>query len=172
MIPLVEEMLIGRKALLKKVIIIGTLIPLIIYMAFVFLVLGLSGSFTTQSAIIGLRYFVGYWAFMAALFVGVAATFTAFISQGLFLNEIFRYDMGIKRFPAWALTCFVPFTLFLLGFNSFIPLMSFIGGVFLGINGIFILLIYKKIGGSKFVIYPLMLVFMLGIVYSLVYFVK
>ena len=62
--------------------------------------------------------------------------------------------------------------LFLLGLNSFIGMISFVGGVLLGIDGIMILLMYKKIGGKKYLIYPLSLVFLLGIVYEVVYFVK
>ena len=81
------------------------------------------------------------------------------------------YDMNIKEFPAWVFTCFVPLILFLLGFNSFLSLISFIGGVFLGINGIFILLIYNKIGGKKILMYPLALIFILGMIYEMYYFI-
>jgi len=34
------------------------------------------------------------------------------------------------------------------------------------------LLMYKKIGGKKAVIYPLALVFLLGIIYEIIYFVQ
>ncbi len=172
LIPEIEEMLIGNKKLLKKIIIISVLISAVIYMLFIFLILGISGVQTTESALTGLKSFLGQGAFLIALFVGFITTSTAFIAQGLLLKKTFIYDMGINEFPAWILTCFIPFILFLLGFNSFIPLISFIGGVFLGINGILILLIYKKIGGRKIIIYPLMLIFVLGIIYEIIYFVK
>src|SRR3989344_154696 len=87
------------------------------------------------------------------------------------LKKMFMYDMNIKEFPAWVFTCFVPLILFLLGFNSFLSLISFIGGVFLGINGIFILLIYNKIGGKKILMYPLALIFILGMIYEMYYFI-
>ena len=105
-----------------------------------------------------------------ALFIGVITTFIAFIAQGLLLKKIFIYDMGVKEFPAWVLVCFTPLILFLLGFNSFINLISFVGGILLGIDGLLIMLIYKKIGGRPTVVYPLMLVFILGIAYSVIYF--
>ena len=104
--------------------------------------------------------------------MGVMAIFMAFISQGLILKKSFMYDMGIKEFPAWVFVCCIPLILFLLGFNSFIPLISFVGGVFLGINGIFILLMYQKIGGKAYIIYPLSLIFIVGIAYELFYFLK
>ncbi|HLD70709.1 MAG TPA: aromatic amino acid transport family protein [Negativicutes bacterium] len=170
LIPEIEEMVRGHKKLLKKIIIIATLIPAALYALFVFLVLGVSGNQTTEFALTGLGAFINHGTITVALCMGVAAIFMAFVSQGLILKKSFMYDMGIKEFPAWTLTCFIPLALFLLGFNSFIPLISFVGGVFLGINGIFILLMYKKIGGKVTIIYPLMGIFLLGIAYELFYF--
>ncbi len=171
LIPEAEEMLEGRKQLLKKIIVISTLIPAAIYLLFIFLVLGISGSQTTESALVGVRNILGNGFASTVLFVGVLTTFTAFISQGLFLKKVFMYDIGFKEFPAWLVTCFVPLALFLLGITSFIPLISLVGGVLLSIDGILILLIYKKIGGRPALIYPLILIFILGMVYSIVYFI-
>lgn len=172
LIPEVEEMLIGRKKLLKKVIVIGTLIPAAVYLVFIFLVLGISGSATTPVAITGLKNFLGAGMFLVAIAISIITTFTAFITQGLFLKKTFVYDMGIGEGLAWFLTCAPPLVLFLLGFTSFIGPISFIGGVLLGINGLLILLMYKKIGGRNMIIYPLALVFILGMVYEVVYFMK
>jgi len=171
-IPEVEEMIRGNKGSLKKIIAISILLASVFYLLFIFLILGISGSQTTDSALSGLKNFLGQEIYLVALSIGVITTFLAFIAQGLLLKKVFMYDMGVKEFPAWCLTCFSPLALFLLGFNSFIPLISFVGGVFLGIDGVLILLIYQKIGGNKTIAYPLMLVFMLGIIYSIVYFVK
>ncbi len=172
LIPETEEMLKGNKKLLKKVIIVSTLIPAVIYLLFIFLVLGISGGQTTEVAITGLQHFLSQKMFSIALFIGLISTFTAFITGGILLKETFIYDMQIKKFPAWVFACFIPFILFLLGFNSFIFLVSFVGGVLLSIDGILILMMYRKIGGKKIIIYPLMLVFILGIIYEIVYFIR
>jgi tyrosine-specific transport protein len=172
LIPEAEEMLKGNKRIFKKVIILSTLIVAIMYLLFTLLVLGITGSSTTESALIGVRNFLGDGAISFSLFIGVITTFTAFISQGLLLKKVFMYDMNMPHVPAWLITCFVPLLLFFLGFNSFIPLISFIGAVFLGIDGWLILMMYKKIGGKKIIIYPLTLVFVLGIVYGVVCFLK
>ncbi len=172
LIPEIEEMVRGRKKLLKRIIVISMLIPAIIYLLFIFLILGISGNQTTESALIGLKTFLGQGIISIALFVGVITTFTAFIAQGLLLKKVFMYDLGVKEFPAWVLTCFPPLIFFLLGFNSFIVLISFVGGVLLSIDGILILLMYKKIGGKKIIAYPLILVFVLGIIYEVIYFIK
>ncbi len=172
LIPETEEMLTGNKKLLKKVIIISTLIPAAMYLLFIFLIVGVTGGHTTQEAITGLQPFLGQGFFWLALFIGVITTFTAFVTQGLLLKKVFVYDVNMKEGAAWFLTCATPLALFFLGLNSFIDLISFIGGVLLSLDGILILLMYQKIGGRKIVIYPLMLVFVLGIIYELIYFVK
>ncbi len=171
-IPEIEEMVRGNKKSLKKIIIISTLITATFYVLFTFLVLSISGGATTESALLGLKPFLAGTAIFIALLMGVVTTFIAFIAEGLLLKKIFIYDMGFSNLPAFILTCFVPLILFLLGFNSFIPLISFIGGFLLSIDGILILLMYRKIGGRAAIVYPLMLVFALGIVYELVYFVR
>ena len=168
LIPEAEEMIRGHKQNLRKIIITATLIPAAIYLLFVFLVLGITGTQTTESALIGIKNVLGDGITSVILFVGVVTTFTAFIAHGLFLKKVFMYDLGLKEKPSWALVCLTPLILFTLGFNSFIGIVSFIGGVLLGVDGILILLMYKKIGGKKIIIYPLILVFILGIIYSLI----
>lgn len=172
MIPEAEEMLGKNKKLIKKIIITSILIPAVIYLFFVFLVLGITGSGTTESALVGLKSFLGNGLASLGILVGVATTFVGFITLGLTLKKMLIFDLKIKNFHSWVITCFVPLILFLLGLNSFIGLISFIGGVLLGIDGILILLMYKKIGGKNLLIYPLSLIFIIGIIYELVYFVK
>jgi len=170
LIPEAEEMIRERKNSLKKIIITATLIPAAIYLLFIFLVLGITGGQTTESALIGVKDVLGDGITSIILLIGVITTFTAFIAHGLFLKKMFTYDLGVKAKLAWLIVCVAPLLMYLLGFNSFIAIISFIGGVLLSVDGILILLMYKKIGGKKIVIYPMMLVFILGIIYSLLYF--
>jgi len=170
LIPEIEEMLRGSKKSLKKVIIAGTLIPAAVYLVFIFLILGITGPQTTDSALLGLKNVLGNGIISIALLIGVITTFIAFIACGLLLKKVFMYDLGVKELPAWVFVCFIPLILFLLGVNSFINLISFVGGILLGIDGILIMLMYRKIGGKPIIVYPLMLVFILGIIYSLIYF--
>lgn len=169
LIPEVEEMLIGKKKLLKKIIFSSVLGAAVFYFLFVVLIVGITGSSTTESALTGLRNFLGNGSSSAALLAGVLATFTAFIAHGIVLKKTLMFDLGIKHWQAFVMTCFTPMILFLSGFKSFIAIVSFIGGVMLGIEGILILLMYKKIGGEKFIIYPLLLIFILGIAYEIIF---
>ena len=177
LIPEVEEMLGKGKKSLKKIIAISTIIVSVFYLLFVFLILGISGAKTNSMALNGLGDFLSGVFVPMALFAGVLATFTAFITQGIIFKKTLVFDLKIKHWQAFVMTCCPPFILLLLGFNSFISIISFIGGVLLGINGILILLMYKKIGGpgragKNIIIYLLSLVFLLGIIYEIIYFIK
>lgn len=173
-IPEVEEMLGDRKKLLKKTIILGTIIPVLIYIFFIYMVLGVTGPATSDSAIPGLKRYFNDGIISLGLFFGVLTTFRAFIAMGLNLKHIFWYDLKVGKNLAWAIACFVPLTLFLIGIKKFVPIISFIGGVGLGIDGILIILMYQKIKPRSVRIYtiPLMLIFALGIIYEITYFVR
>jgi hypothetical protein len=161
-----------EKADFKKIIIISTLVPAVFYVLFTFVILGITGKNTTESALVGLNNFLGDGVVLISLLMGAVITFSAFITHGLNLKRIFVFDLKIKEKFAFIITCFTPLALYLLGLKSFIGVISFIGGILLGIEGILILLMYKKIKGSRVLIYPLMLVFALGILYKIAYFIK
>lgn len=171
LIPELEEMLVGRKKQLKKGVVISTILTSVFYFIFVVLILGVTGGQTSQTALAGLKSFLNSNMVSVALLMGALATFVAFITQGLIFKKTLVYDLKIKHWQAFVMTCSPPMILLLLGLKSFIPILSFIGGVILGIDGIFILLMYKKIGGKNIIIYPLSLIFLLGVIYEVVYFV-
>jgi len=172
LIPEIEENLKDKKNLLTKIIFISILIPIIIYLFFIFLILGICGENTTETALTGLVDFLGYRIAVLGYLFGLITTFTSFITMGLTLKKIFHYDLKLNKKLSWFITCFIPLFLFLIGVNQFIPVISFVGGVMCGIDGILILLMYKKINPQKKIIYPLSLIFILGIIYEIVYFVK
>ncbi len=179
LIPEIEEMLGKRKDLLKKIVVISILIPIIVYLFFIFSILGISGQQTSETALVGLEKFLGKEIINLAFVFGILTTFTSFIALGLSLQRIFCYDLKIPKNSAWALTCFVPLILFLIGLKHFILVISFIGSIMLGIDGILILLMYQKLKFEVqysrfkvFLIYPLILVFLAGIIYEIIYFLK
>ncbi len=172
LIPEAEEMLRGNKKSFIWVVAIGTLIPAVLYLVFTLLVVGITGARTTESALVGLGNFLGSGIVSVALAIGILTTFTAFICQGLLLKKVFMYDMGMKSLPAFLLSCFTPLVLYFLGVNSFIVLISFIGGALTSIDGILILLMYRKIGGTKLATYPLLVFFIAAFAYSLYYFFR
>jgi hypothetical protein len=130
------------------------------------------GENTSESALVGLRTILGNKGALVALFFGILTTFTSFIALGLTLKKVLWYDLGISKNLSFVITVFFPFLLYILGFNNFIKVISFIGSVALAIDGILISLMYKKIKPEKRILsYFLVLFFILGIIYSINYFV-
>ncbi len=172
LVPEAEELLIGRKHNFLKIIPISVIIPIIIYLFFIYLILGITGPDTTESALAGLRHTLGDGIVTLALLFGLITTFTSFIALGLTLKKVLWFDLKLSRNLAWALTCFVPLAVFLSGAQSFILVTSFVGGVMLGIDGILVLLMYRKIKPRHFLIFPLLLILMIGIIYQIMYSIR
>lgn len=171
LIPEAEEMLHRNKKLLKIVIPVSIIIPIIVYLFFTYLILGITGENTTEEALTGLRVHFGNGVVTMILLFGLITTFTSFIALGLTLKKVFWYDLKINRYLAWAITCFAPLILFFLGIKSLIAVISFVGGIMLGIDGILIMLMYKKIKPEKKLLaYSLSLIFLIGIIYQIIYF--
>ncbi len=169
-IPEVEEMLGDDKKLLKKIIFLSILFSALVYIFFAYFIFGITGPKTTQSALTGLINFIDHRFVILAYIFGFLTVFTSFISVGLTLKKVFWYDLKFEKKLAWIMACFIPLVLFIVGLNSFITVISLLGGVLLGIEGILILLMYKKLRPKNFFIYPLMLVFVCGIIYQIWYF--
>ncbi len=171
LIPEAEEMLGKEKHLLKKIIPISIIIPIIIYLFFVFIVLGIMGENTTESSLIGLQEFLGKEISFIILFFGVLTTFTSFVALGLTLKKIFWYDLKLNENISWFVTCFFPFGLFLLGVNDFIKILTLVGGTLLAVDGILVSIMYQKIVSFKkrLLTYPVIIIFVLGIFYELIY---
>ncbi len=172
LIPEVEELLGENKKLLKKIIPIAILIPIIVYLFFIYIIVGISGPSTTESALAGLRNFLSNGMINFGLLFVLLTTFTSFITIGLTLKKTLWYDFKIPKNLAWGIALFIPLFLFLLGFKNFIGIIGFVGGVMLGIDGILILLMYQKISKNKLLTFPLILVLFGGIIYEIIYFIK
>ena len=173
LIPEVEEMLKNKKNLVKTIIPFSILVPIFVYLFFIFLVVGITGTQTTQSALVGLKGVLGNGVVNLGLFFGVLTTFTSFIALGLTLKKVLWYDLKLNKKHAWVITCFIPMILFMLGIQQFLPLVSFLGAVMIGIDGILILMMYKKIRPSrKFLIYSLLVIFLTGIIFEIITIIK
>ncbi len=168
----------------KRAIILGTVIPAVLYLIFMGTVIGLTGLNTSDEAIKGLSVLLGEKVvFIGALF-GFLATITSFFIIGLYLKETLWYDLKINKNLAWFLTCFVPLILLGLGMHNFITIIILLGALMGGIEGTAVVLIYKKakkLGNQSpdyelkepaILRYVMILVFVLGFIYTLVQIIK
>ncbi|MFH0819569.1 MAG: aromatic amino acid transport family protein [bacterium] len=180
-IPELKSILKRKQKLFKKTIILGTLIPLAIYLLFTLVVIGITGGGTSPEALTGLKNKLGDGMVLIGSLFGFLAIATSFLVIALHLKETFIYDYHLTNLTAWLLACFVPLLLFLAGFANFIKIIALVGAIMGGIDGIAVVLIYlkaKKHGDKKpeynlklpkVFIYSLIGIFLLGIFCSMIY---
>lgn len=142
---LVSRSAIGdARVFMRKVITTGTVLPFVLYILFVFGVLSVLGGGVTENAIIGLEKQLGHTIIIIGAIVGMLAVTKSYILLGYDLKEIYELDFGLTKLIAWALISAVPLFVFLLGANSPSRLISYVGGIFVALDGIFIVLILRK----------------------------
>jgi amino acid permease len=186
-VPEASEMLVHNKKKLKTAIIIGVLIPIIVYLVFSLVVVGSIGlpgfeslSGDQRIATIALGKVVNPGLFVIANIFAVFAMFTSFMAVGFALKEMLIYDYDFKKKTAWALTSFVPFIVALVGVTNFIQVIDIAGVIAGGINALLILLMFHKaketgertpeytVWGNKFLSAIIALFFIAGAVFMII----
>lgn len=178
-VPDMKNILADNKAKLKKAIIIGILIPLVVYIIFSVVIVGISGPDTTESAVLGLRGTLGPIAISIGAIFGILSMTTSFMVLGLVLKEVYQFDYKIHRILAWALVVFPPLLIVLLNLLSFIEVIGISGAIIGGVDGIIIISMFKKAKQKSqrepeyqlkipnFITYIIYGVFSLGIIYEI-----
>lgn len=180
-IPAVRHILKGMEKSLKSVIVSGTAISAGIYLVFIMIVLGISGSETTENALLGLENYIGGpLVFLGAIF-GTLIVASSYIMQAVYLKESLMYDLKIRPSVAISLMVIVPLGLVLIQSGGFIEVMNFLGAVFGGLWSLFLIALYKKaqkfgdrtpefvMNFSPFVLRFLGVFFIVGILYGLMF---
>ncbi|MEA1937255.1 MAG: aromatic amino acid transport family protein [Patescibacteria group bacterium] len=180
-VPQLEHMMKKRQKKIKSAIITSGIAIMIIYALFMAVVVGITGSDTSPETFFGLSQFMGDGVITLGLIFGVFAAATSYLIIGINLKEIFWYDFHFSKNKSWALACFIPVLIFVLGFRDFIAVINFTGGVAGGFVGILIIIIFYKakktgdlkpaykISVPKIISALMVLIFVLGIVYQVVY---
>ncbi len=160
------------------------IIPALTYLFFIFLITGMSGALTSKDAITGLKTIFGNGIINLGFIFGILTTFTSFITIGLTLEKVLWYDLKIPRLLAFALICLGSLILYLSGFADFLKIIGLAGGVMIGIEGILIILMYLKaktkssqspawsLNLPKSFVTCLIIFFIIGIIYEIIYFIK
>ncbi|MCH7883071.1 hypothetical protein IIA95_01480 [Patescibacteria group bacterium] len=129
----------------KNVIIWSLLASSVVYFVFIAAILGVSGAFTTEDAISGLASRVGSVAILLGSLIGLIAVFTSYLAMAADLKSIFIFDYSRPKSLAWLLTVLPALLLFLLGITGFIKVLGLVGAVFLGILGLFIIEMARRL---------------------------
>jgi len=180
-IPEIKEVLTLDGKWYNRAIIWGTIIPAILYLLFMFIVVGVTGKSTTPESIAGLINFLGRGVVVWGAVFGALASMSSFFIIGLCLKKVFWYDYKIKKNLSWFLTCSIPLIGFLFGLREFIHIIGILGVILGAIDGTTLVLIYlraKKKGDKKpeyslkipsILTYALIGVFIFGLIYHIIY---
>ena len=150
-IPELREVLGENKNKLKRVVVCGTIIPVIIYFLFSLGVIGASGAQTTPDTIMGIKQvFSGGLIYLIAIF-GFLCVATSYLALGIILKKIFILDLKIKPIRAISLVCLVPLILYLLGIKNFLQIISFLGLWLGAVEGMLLIAMHRraKVAGDR-----------------------
>lgn len=181
-IPEIRSILRGNSAkFLKRTIILGTVIPAIVYVIFSATILGISGANTSQEGISGLLPFFGGGFVKYGAIIGFLAVITSFFTVGLAIKNSFIFDFKLSNGSSLFLTAAVPISLYFLGFSNFIKIFSIAGAILGGCEALLLLAIWSRarkkgqrspeyyVNLEKIFIFVLSIAFLAGIVYEVIY---
>ncbi|MDO8467659.1 MAG: aromatic amino acid transport family protein [Nanoarchaeota archaeon] len=178
--PEVERHLKGSERLVKRSLILGLVIAMIVYTVFSFVIVGVYGNDVSEISTFSLGKFV--------VLLGIVTMGTSYVALSVALKDMFGLDYGESWKKSWLYVTLLPLVLFIflnfIGFDSFIKILS-IGGVISGGSiGILILLMFaraRKKGNRKpeyelkipsIILWIIGLIFVSGVVYELLNILK
>lgn len=163
-----ESNILSRKHF-KKIITSTTGGIGLIYALFGLAVVGVCGQATTEEAMQGLIPYLGEKVVAVGAVFGVLACFTSFLVLEDNLKKIFSHDWRLHPLLAWAVVVFLPLFGYFGGLRDFISIISPVGAVMGGANGIVIVLMHNKISARhKALKFGIGIVLTLGIFYHIV----
>ena len=169
-----------EKKVFKKVIIISSLISIILYLIFSLGVVGVSNGKTSEEALSGLVPFLGKKIIILGALFGVITIADSFLIICLYFKNTLIYDYHFPKISASLVASCLPLFLFL-KFRDFTQVVGFAGTILGTIEGIIILLIFKKarklgdrnpeysLNIPNYFIYLIMVILLLGMSFELFY---
>lgn len=143
-IPEVEESIREVPGALKKVIIVGTLIPVFLYLVFTFVVVADSGPYTSEDALSGLLPILSPAIVKVGALFGILSMATSFLVLGYVLKEIWFRDFKVSRSSAFLFALLPSVLLFMFGARNFIKILDFSGAISVGLGAFLILAMHRK----------------------------
>jgi hypothetical protein len=139
-IPELRQEIKGQEKLLKKAIIIGTLIPIFLYIVFSSIFIGVLGKNVTEVATLSFGPIV--------TILGIFTMFTSFFVLSFSLKDTFKFDLKVSKTTNFIFVSIVPLILYIIvtlfdavGFTEILGIGGAISG---GITGISILLMNRR----------------------------
>ncbi|MAF79936.1 hypothetical protein CL629_02565 [bacterium] len=150
----------------------GTVFPAVVYVFFVFAILRLSPQVSPQ-ALDGFYLSPLLMKFLGAL--GLVAIWTSHFVIGRNVRDILKTDLHVSRMVAGAVPLCFPLVFYLLGFTDFLTLVSLAGGIFLALEGVFVVTMWGRVFSDSrwyWVRAPIYAVFLLAFGYEVISYVS
>lgn len=163
----------------KWPIIIGSIAPAVIYFIFVFGILGLSDNIS-EDAVSGLVGNLPIAILWILGILGIISLWSTYIVIGRDIKKSLEHDFNFLPILSGAVVLIIPILFYFIGLQDFLLLVEFVGAVIIGLEGIFIILMWLKASKTEsaekiinklhpIIIILLFLVFIAGIVYKIIY---
>jgi len=130
---------------LRSITVIGTLASVLLSGLFMIAILGVAGPETTQDGISGLTRIFPQWAIVAALLLAFLEIATSYLIFGISVRETLVNDFSFSPKVSNSAVAFLPVLLFFVGATDFVKVIGVLGAIWISIDAIFILLIWRKV---------------------------
>lgn len=130
-------------ALIKRTVVWGTVLPAIVYTAFIFGILGLSPA-VSEDSVSGLVGYAPAGLLMVVGILGILSLWSSYIVVGLDVKNTLALDLKISPTIRDAIVVAFPVILYLVGFQNFLGLVGFVGGIFLALESILVVFMWLK----------------------------
>lgn len=144
-LPIIGRLVNKEPERFKSVIRYSMTISFFVTLIFALTVVGITGNGTTPDSLTGLEAALGKGIMTLSLLFGLLCMSTSVLGVAESAKETLWWDFGLNKYLAWALTILVPYTIFALGVNNLISVISFIGAVSGGFCVIMLILVFRKL---------------------------
>lgn len=166
-------------SLLRKSLLVGGVIPIVAYGAFVIGIIGLSGK-VSEDSVSGLAGNVSDPLLWLIGILGILSLISSYIVVGANVRKIIQYDLNLPGFLGGAAAVFVPVFLYAAGLQGFLDAVSFVGSLFLPLESILLIAIWLRMDKksqippmfvgrwTRFAIPLILLVFFISLFYAII----
>lgn len=144
-IPDMKEVLQNHFKRLQTAIVIGSIVPMVVYILFITVVVGLTGHGTTESSVVGLGRVFGGIALTFGTIFGIVTMSTSFMVLGVILKEVYELDFKLRKITAWLLVIVPPFVIVVFKLLTFIQILGISGALIGGLDGIMIMKMHRHL---------------------------
>ncbi len=152
----------------KRSIALGIIVPAAVYALFALAVIGISGH-VTPDAIGGLAGHLPIVLLALTGVLGILSLASSYIAIGYDVYKSMETDLALPVWTRFLVAVFGPIALYLAGLTSFLKLIGIVGGVFLALEGILMVIMWSRALRKKLQLhhFAMMAMFAIALVYEI-----